>query len=186
MPVTPPLSPVPQRWRPSSLEDDPHLDFASLLQSFDTQPSPTHIPLPISTTTTPTSSRSGNDGERLRGFLYSPSEESDEREVEYLTAPGTPARRVPEIRTTSPSPQRPIMGFSPGRPSSPSASSNSSDTRSSSPLPGPPSRGQMFNETTNTGARLGLTRTIGNRGSLTGPRGQPSRESTPVSDTPHS
>jgi hypothetical protein len=141
MPTSPPLSPTPRRVD--------HPDFAALLSSWD-----------------------GSSEEQERGFpgwrtpRASPSrsedrDRRDESEVEsFLAAPVSPAQRsksssgAPEIRTTSPSPQRPGGGGG----ASPAPSFKSSEGRLS-PLMPPPSRGMLFSDApAPTYARLGLTR----------------------------
>lgn len=96
----PPLSPTPRRWRPSS--DSPHPDFASLLSTFET----TSIPgesknlTPVWTTPkTASSKHSLNNGK-----------EEEPVEAEYTTASkhADVESDLPDIRTTSPSPQKSV------------------------------------------------------------------------------
>ena len=139
---SPPISPTPRRWR-SPGTDEPHPDYAALLSSFDVTPETTQ------------GEESGEVSWR-RPMVPTPTE--DERSSVFLSAPGSPLSQVPEIRTTSPSPQRPLYKL---------ASSQSSDVVSS-PLPSPPSRTQMFGDASNTAGRMVSTGFEGNR--VTGPR----------------
>lgn len=135
---TPPLSPSPRRWRSSS-DDEPHPDFAALLSSFDDRPA---------------QSTSTEDRREWRERSHSSASDDEEKEVEFLTAPGSPARSpIPEIRTTSPSPRRPERSGSP----------SSSTDRSLSPLPAPPSRGQMFGDASGTAGRFAARGVVGPR-----------------------
>ncbi|WVF67946.1 hypothetical protein IAT40_002708 [Kwoniella sp. CBS 6097] len=154
MPSSPPLSPSPRRWRGTS--EQPHPAFAALLSSFETTSTSGHSDRSAPDWAT---ARGQTDDERSTGNGNGNDrrvDEDDEAEVEFLTATQSPDQlrtnigsqagsRTPEIRTTSPSPQRPVPSFSSVR---------------SSPLL-PPNRGQLFGEDTSA--------TIGRSG--LGPRG---------------
>ncbi|WWC65105.1 uncharacterized protein I303_107719 [Kwoniella dejecticola CBS 10117] len=123
---SPPLSPTPRRWRSSP--DQPHPDFAALLSSFE-QPTPS----------SPNSPKPKSENESLpewatpRGILSEEEDQKDEDEVEFLTATASTSGPNPEIRTTSPSPQRPA------------ATSRAAELGLDSPLL-PPNRGRLFGE----------------------------------------
>ncbi|WVQ95510.1 hypothetical protein IAU59_002607 [Kwoniella sp. CBS 9459] len=158
MPSSPPLSPSPRRWRGTS--EQPHPAFAALLSSFETTSASGQSDRSApdwATARGRTDDEASNDNDNDNGNNTGRyGDEEDEAEVEFLTATQSPDRsranmgseagsRTPEIRTTSPSPQRPVL------PSSPVMSS---------PLL-PPDRGQLFGED--------LSSTIGRSG--LGPRG---------------
>ncbi|WVQ70693.1 hypothetical protein IAR50_000215 [Cryptococcus sp. DSM 104548] len=134
MPTSPPpLSPTPRRWRANT--GSPHPDIASLLSTFEPGGNSATInlpPLPASE-----SSYSGSSSwatprtSASRRTLEQREEEADEAQVEYMTISDSLERETPDIRTTSPSPQRPLE-------------SNRSDV-TLSPLV-PPSRGRLFAE----------------------------------------
>jgi hypothetical protein len=149
MPTSPPLSPTPRRVD--------HPDFAALLSSWDGSSEDRGFP----GWRTPRASPSRSDDRDRR----------DESEVDsFLTAPASPAQRsesssvAPEIRTTSPSPQRPGGGGG----ASPAPSFKSSEGRLS-PLMPPPSRGMLFNDApAPTHARMGRLPASSLRGSSPG------------------
>ncbi|WVN89721.1 uncharacterized protein L203_104951 [Cryptococcus depauperatus CBS 7841] len=92
----PPISPTPRRWRASP--ESPHPDFAALLSTFEST-STTDDSLPTWATPKSTSSeRRSKSGGGTRG---------DGSEGEYMTALDQEVE-MPDIRTTSPSPQRPV------------------------------------------------------------------------------
>jgi len=124
---SPPISPTPRRWR-SPATDEPHPDYAALLFTFD-QPEVT------------LGDEAAGDGPGNETFGVA---SDNGRSADFLSAPGSPNRPLPEIRTTSPSPQRPLL----------SRSSSSSDTVDLSPLPSPPSRARLFNDASNTAGRM--------------------------------
>ncbi|OCF45693.1 hypothetical protein I317_00596 [Kwoniella heveanensis CBS 569] len=157
MPSSPPLSPSPRRWRGTS--DQPHPAFAALLSSFETTSTSGHSDRSAPDWAT---ARGQTDDEQLSNNARERGgDEDDEAEVEFLTATQSPdqsrtmigseaGNRTPEIRTTSPSPQRQVLP---------------SSSVFSSPLL-PPDRGQLFGEDTSS--------TIGRSG--LGPRGMLSND----------
>ncbi|WVQ86046.1 hypothetical protein IAT38_008214 [Cryptococcus sp. DSM 104549] len=153
---TPPLSPTPRRWRSSP--DNPHPDFAALLSTFEPgSTAPPTAPAPATEADSRSSAPSwATPKSRHTAASSSHRDEDDEDAVEYMTATESEHKarstastsvsraRTPEIRTTSPSPQRPV----------PSARSD----MSLSPLM-PPSRSQLFGDDASaTGARADVTR----------------------------
>ncbi|KAK4684944.1 hypothetical protein P7C73_g5216, partial [Tremellales sp. Uapishka_1] len=142
MASTPPLSPVPRRWRAQSAS--PHPVVQQLMTSVESTST-------SSTTTRWSSARESRD-------------EDEEDEVDnFLSALGSPTKssskssNTPEIRTTSPSP---------GRPTSPTRSAISSEDRLSPLLP--PNRGLIFDDQSRvTGTKGNLS---GGFGSMSGPR----------------
>jgi hypothetical protein len=139
---SPPISPTPRRWR-SSGTDEPHPDYAALLSSFDRPPETTSI------------EESGSSPWR-RGANVTSTD--DDPSSEFLSAPGSPQRLVPEIKTTSPSPQRPIY----------TRESSQSSDMGSSPLPSPPNRARMFGDASNSAGRMVYTGSVERK--VTGPR----------------
>ena len=124
MPSGIPLSPTPTRFRSPS---EPHPDFAALLSSFE------------SGSQTAASEHGGQRSGRQESTPHSSS--GGGTETDYLTAPGSPTRDVPEIRTTSPTPLRPGLTASPAL-----SSSKSTSEGRLSPLPTPPLRGRLFGD----------------------------------------
>lgn len=96
----PPLSLAPQRWRGSP--DSPHPDFATLLSTFETTSTADDSKSSASACATPRTANSKRS--------FSNEQEDETAEVEYKTASeqAEAERDMPDIRTTSPSPQRPI------------------------------------------------------------------------------
>ncbi|WRT70644.1 uncharacterized protein IL334_007642 [Kwoniella shivajii] len=144
---SPPLSPLPRRWRSSP--DQPHPDFAALLSTFEnTQNQPCTPTSPHSDQgNNSTSNGNGSQPEWAtpRGISESDkenenenNEEEDENQVENLIRSNNDyglnsnSSATPEIRTISPSPRRPDR-------------TSETATRSESPLL-PPNRGTFFNE----------------------------------------
>ena len=123
---SPPLSPTPMRWRSS--QSEAHPDFAALL-SFDIPVAPTDS----TTSPNPSPSNAQEDHAEPSGPTtdHSSSVAQKEAQSEFLTAPGSPVKSVPEIRTTSPSPARPIK-----------SSSSDSSYRSLDSAMTPPARAQ--------------------------------------------
>ena len=129
---SPPISPTPRRWR-SNFGSGPEERFSALLDSFESTSgqgvfNPAAVPLP------PSQAQSEDDSQRS-----------------YATAPGSPQRSAlstpaPEIRTTSPSPQRHPPGANePGAYGMSGDASPPGSSRSLSPLLAP-SRNQLFDE----------------------------------------
>lgn len=146
---SPPLSPSPRRWRP--LSEEPHPDFAALLSSFEVGPS------------------QSEEGARSVHHGRNDPDTTDQPSTTHLAPLGsiaTPGRAVitPEIRTISPSPERP----EPSHHHSPVGSARSSQ-RSASPLV-PPQRGRLFGDAPEaTAGSSGLSRE-GGAGGIVGPR----------------
>lgn len=139
---SPPISPTPRRWR-SPGTDEPHPDYAALLSSFDHNPDMTlHEDI-------------GHPDWRSGGTATS---SEPEQSAEFLSAPGSPQRLVPEIRTTSPSPQRRAYIRT-----SPHTGDNES-----SPLSSSPNSGRLFGDASDTAGRMVTGGSEGRR--ITGPR----------------
>ncbi|TYJ54390.1 hypothetical protein B9479_004978 [Cryptococcus floricola] len=117
MPTSPPpLSPTPRRWRANT--GSPHPDIASLLNTYEQGGNSATItlpPLPPSESSYTQSSGSSNwatpKTSATRRTLEQRGDEEDEAEVEYMTTSDSLERDTPDIRTTSPSPQRPLESY---------------------------------------------------------------------------
>lgn len=169
---SPPLSPTPRRWRPGNTGPEPA--FARLLTTYDSSGSEDGRVYPgfRSAPDTPRQRQTSDDA------AFSPlhreeTDESDEQDISaFLTAPSSPAkaesvstplRPPPEIKTTSPSPQRP------GQPGSPTPSSH--DRGRLSPLPFPV-RTAIVAELPRAPAKksVGVQRETSTKSNLRGPR----------------